>query len=96
MGRYYREGNVEDASNVYGYIAAQLMAHVLKQCGNDLSRENIRKQAENVKNFTSGMLLPGIALNTSASDHAPVEQAQLSRFNGKQWVLFGEVLGGSQ
>jgi ABC-type branched-subunit amino acid transport system substrate-binding protein len=96
MGRYYREGNVEDASNVYGYIAAQLMAHVLKQCGNDLSRENIRKQAENVKNFTSGMLLPGIALNTSATDHAPVEQAQLSRFNGKQWVLFGEVLGGSQ
>jgi branched-chain amino acid transport system substrate-binding protein len=93
MARYYRDGNVEDASNVYGYIAAQLMVQVLKQCGNDLSRDNIRKQAENIKNLKLPLLLPGITLNTSPTDHAPVEQAQLSKFDGKKWLLFGEVLG---
>jgi ABC-type branched-subunit amino acid transport system substrate-binding protein len=93
MARYYREGNVADASNVYGYIAAQTMVQVLKQCGNDFSRENIKKQAENLKNFRPPLLLPGITLNTSPTDHAPVKQAQLSKFNGKQWVLFGEVIG---
>jgi len=95
MARYYREGNVDDASNIYGYITAQLMVQVLKQCGNDLSRDNIKKQAESVKNLKLPLLLPGIALNTGPNDHAPVEQAQLSKFNGKQWVLFGEVLGGA-
>jgi branched-chain amino acid transport system substrate-binding protein len=95
MAKYYREGNVEDASNIYGYIAAQTMVQVLKQCGNDLSRANIKKQAESLKNFRPQLLLPGITLNTSPTDHAPVDQAQLSRFNGKQWVLFGEVLGAS-
>ena len=96
MARYYREGNVEDASNIYGYITAQLMVQVLKQCGNDLSRENIRKQAENMRNFKQSLLLPGITMTTGPNDHAPIEQAQLSKFNGKQWVLFGEVLGGAQ
>jgi branched-chain amino acid transport system substrate-binding protein len=95
MAKYYREGNVEDASNIYGYIVAQTMVQVLKQCGNDLSRANIKKQAESLKNFRPPLLLPGITLNTSPSDHAPVDQAQLSKFNGKQWVLFGEVLGAS-
>ncbi|TFY96302.1 ABC transporter substrate-binding protein [Ramlibacter humi] len=95
MGKYYRDGNPADASNIYGVIAAELMVQVLKQCGNDLSRDNIRKQAENIKDFKSGLLLPGIAMNTSATDHAPVEQAQLSKFDGKQWVLFGPVLGGA-
>ena len=96
MGKYYRDGNVADASNIYGVIAAELMVQVLKQCGNDITRDNIRKQAENIKNFKSGLLLPGITLSTSATDHAPVDQAQLSKFDGKQWVLFGQVLGGSQ
>ena len=95
MARYYREGNVEDASNVYGYLAAQTMVQVLKQCGTDFSRENIRKQAENLKGFRPPLMLPGISLSTSAADHGPVKQAQLSKFNGKQWVLFGEVLGGA-
>jgi hypothetical protein len=95
MARYYRDGNVEDASNIYGYITAQLMVQVLKQCGNDLSRENIKKQAENIKNFKQALLLPGITMTTGPNDHAPIEQAQLSKFNGKQWVLFGEVLGGA-
>src|SRR5207244_2722346 len=93
MARYYREGNVEDSTNVYGYIVAQLMVQVLKQCGTDFSRENVRKQAENLRNFRPPLLLPGVSLNTSATDHAPVKQLQLSRFNGKQWVLFGEVIG---
>jgi branched-chain amino acid transport system substrate-binding protein len=95
MAKYYREGNVEDASNIYGYIAAQTMVQVLKQCGNNLSRDNIKTQAESLKNFRPPLLLPGVALNTSPTDHAPVDQAQLSKFNGKQWVLFGEVLGAS-
>lgn len=95
MGKYYTEGNVADASNVYGYIVAQTMVQVLKQCGSDFSRENIKRQAESLRNFKPGLLLPGIALNTGPTDHAPVSQAQLSRFTGKQWQLFGEVLGGA-
>jgi branched-chain amino acid transport system substrate-binding protein len=94
MAKYYRDGNVDDASNIYGYITAQTMVQVLKQCGNDLSRDNIKKQAESLKNFRPPLLLPGISLNTSPTDHAPVDQAQLSKFNGKQWVLFGDVLSG--
>jgi branched-chain amino acid transport system substrate-binding protein len=92
MAKYYREGNVEDASNIYGYIAAQTMVQVLKQCGNNLSRDNIMKQAQSLKNFKQSLLLPGITINTSPTDHSPIDQAQLSKFNGKQWVLFGEVL----
>ena len=95
MARFYREGNVEDASNIYGYITAQLMVQVLKQCGNDLSRENIMKQASSLKNFKQALLLPGITMNTSPTDFAPIDQAQLSKFNGKQWVLFGDVIGGN-
>jgi branched-chain amino acid transport system substrate-binding protein len=95
MGRHYREGNVDDATNIYAYITAQTMVQVLKQCGNDLSRDNIKRQAESLKNFKPGLLLPGIAMNTSPSDHAPISQAQLSKFTGKQWKLFGEVLGGA-
>ena len=94
MGKHYTEGNVADASNIYGYITAQLMVQVLKQCGSDFSRENIRKQAAAVKNFKPPLLLPGIAINTGPNDHAPIEQAQLSKFDGKKWTLFGEVLGG--
>jgi branched-chain amino acid transport system substrate-binding protein len=93
MGKHYRDGNVDDASNIYGYITAQTMVQVLKQCGNDLSRANIMKQSQNLKNFKQSLLLPGITMNTGPNDHAPIEQAQLSRFNGKQWVLFGEVIG---
>lgn len=95
MGRHYREGNVDDATNIYAYLSAQTMVQVLKQCGNDLSTDNIKRQAENLKNFKPGLLLPGIAMNTGPTDHAPVSQAQLSRFTGKQWQLFGEVLGGA-
>jgi branched-chain amino acid transport system substrate-binding protein len=94
MAKYYREGDVADGSNIYGYITAQTMAQVLKQCGNDLSRDNIKRQAENLKNFKQALLLPGITINTSATDHSPIDQGQLGKFNGKQFVRFGEVLGG--
>ena len=92
MGRYYREGDPKDQSNLYGYLAAQVMTQILKQCGNDLSRENVMRQAANLKNFKLPLLLPGMALNTSPSDFFPVEQAQLGRFTGTQWQLFGEVI----
>jgi len=64
---------------------------VLKQCGNDLSRENIMKQAANLKNVELPLLLPGIKINTSATDFAPIEQEQLARFNGEKWELYGEI-----
>jgi branched-chain amino acid transport system substrate-binding protein len=95
MGRHYREGNVDDATNIYAYITAQTMVQVLKQCGSDFSRDNIKRQSEHLKNFKPGLLLPGIAMNTSPTNHAPITQAQLSRFTGKQWKLFGDVLGGA-
>ncbi|MEJ6023131.1 ABC transporter substrate-binding protein [Ramlibacter sp. PS4R-6] len=94
MGKHYTEGNVLDASNVYAYITANLMLQTLKQCNGNYSKDNIKKAAESIKNWKHGLLLPGISVNTSATDHAPIDQAQLSKFDGKKWVLFGEVLGG--
>ena len=93
MAKYYPDGNLKDASNTYGYLAAQIMVQVLKQCGDDLTRENVMKQAANLKDLKLPMMLPGIAVNTSPTDYSPFEQAQLARFDGKQWVLFGDVLG---
>ena len=92
MGRHYKEGDPKDAFNLYAYIAAQLMVHVLKQCGNDLTRENVMKQAADIKNLKLPLLLPGITMNTSPADYSLLEQAQLSRFTGKQWELVGTVL----
>ena len=92
MGHYYREGDPKDQSNLYGYLAAQVMTQILKQCGNDLTRENVMKQAASLKNFKLPLLLPGMALNTGPNDFFPVEQAQLARFTGTQWLLFGEVI----
>ena len=96
MAKYYREGNVADASNIYGYITAQTMVQVLKQCGNNLTRANIMKQAQSLKNFKQSLLLPGITMNTGPNDHAPIDQARLAKFDGKKWVGFGEVLGGAK
>ena len=93
MGRYYREGDPKDASNVYGYLTAQVMVQILKQCGNDLTRENVMKQAANLKNFKLPLLLPGMAINTGPTNFFPIQQAQLSKFTGTQWQLFGEIIG---
>ena len=92
MKKYYPDGALDDQSNAYGYTAAQAMTQVLKQCGTDLSRENIMKQAANLKNVDFPLLLPGIKVNTSPTDHAPIEQEQLAKFDGERWVLFGELL----
>jgi branched-chain amino acid transport system substrate-binding protein len=96
MKKYYPEGNIEDAFNVYGYSVAQTLVHVLKQCGNDLSRENVMRQAANIKDLPLPMLLPGIKINTSPTDFAPIEQEQLAKFDGERWVLFGEIFDASK
>ena len=92
MAKYYPAGNIDDAANVYGYLEAETLAYVLKQCGDDLSRENIMKQAANLHGLSLSLLLPGMTLNTSPTDYRPVKQMQLMRFNGNNWELFGELL----
>jgi branched-chain amino acid transport system substrate-binding protein len=94
MDKYYPDGNKLDGSTVFGYGAAQTMVQVLKQCGNDLSRENIMKQAASLKDFSLGVLIDGIKINTSATDFAPIEQLQMQKFNGEKWERFGAVLSG--
>ncbi len=94
MNKYYPDGNQADVFNVYGYTVAMTIAQVLKQCGDNLTRENVMRQAANMKGYRAETLLPGIAISTSADDFAPIEQVQLERFNGKQWELFGDVMGG--
>ncbi len=93
MKKYYPEGNLHDASNVYGYSVAQTMVQVLKQAGDNLTRANVMKQAASLKNLELPTLLPGIKINTSATDFAPIESVQLAKFDGKTWVRFGEVMG---
>jgi len=92
MGRYYREGDPKDASNLYAYITAQLMVQILKQCGNDLTRENVMKQAANLKNVKLPLLLPGMTVDTSPTDFYPIQQGQLARFTGTLWQGFGELI----
>jgi hypothetical protein len=94
MDKYYPEGDQTNNNNVYGYAVAQTMVQVLKQCGDDLTRENVMRQAANLKNFSSDVLLPGIKINTSPDDFFPIEQMQLMKFNGESWELFGDVITG--
>jgi hypothetical protein len=94
MDQYYPTGDKLDLNNVYGYAAAQTMVQVLKQCGDDLTRDNIMKQAANLKNFSSDVMLPGIKINTSPDDYFPIEQMQLMKFDGAAWHLFGDVITG--
>jgi branched-chain amino acid transport system substrate-binding protein len=93
MAKYYPEGDLKDASNIYGYTVASTLAQVLKQCGDNLTRENVMKQAASLKDFRVETMLPGIKMNTSASDFAPIESVQLIKFDGKEWVRFGDVMG---
>ena len=94
MTKYYADGDQNDANNVYGYGVAMTLVQVLKQCGNDFSRENVMKQAANLKNFDVPTLLPGIKINTSPTDYYPIQQMQLQKWDGKTWVLFGDVISG--
>ena len=93
MRKYYPDGNLHDASNVYGHAVAETMHQVLKQAGDNLTRANIMKQAASLKNFRSELMLPGIRVNTSATDFAPIESEQLIRFDGQRWQRFGPILG---
>jgi branched-chain amino acid transport system substrate-binding protein len=92
MDKYYPSGDKADGLNVTGYSMAQTMVQVLKQCGDDLTRENVMKQAANLHHLALPMLLPGITVDTSPTDWYPVKQEQLAKFNGTTWVRFGEVM----
>ena len=94
MAKDFPEGDKSSSFTVYGYSVAQTLVQVLKQCGDNLTRENVMKQAANLKDFEPEMLLPGIKVNTSPTDFYPIEQMQLMRFNGQRWELFGPVLSG--
>jgi branched-chain amino acid transport system substrate-binding protein len=94
MDKYIPAGDKSDSSYIYGYSVTRTMVQVLRQCGDDLTRENVMKQAASLKNFEPGLLLPGIAINTSPTDFAPIEQLQLMKFAGETWKLFGNVISG--
>src|SRR4029450_13437672 len=92
LDKYYAKGNRADASVMYAYIVSQGLVHVLKACGDDLTRANVMKQAASIKDLELGGLLPGVKVNTSATDFAPISQLQLIRFKGDTWERFGEIL----
>jgi branched-chain amino acid transport system substrate-binding protein len=94
LEKYYPEGNKLDGSVVYGYGVAQTVAKVLEMCGDDLTRENVMKQAASLKDFTPDTLLPGVKINTDVADYAPIEQLQMMRFKGEKWDLFGDIISG--
>jgi len=94
LAQYYPEGNKLDAATVFGYGAAQTLVEVLKQCGDDLTRDNVMKQAASLKDFQPDTLLPGIKINTSATDYAPIKELQMMRFKGEKWDLFGDIMNG--
>jgi branched-chain amino acid transport system substrate-binding protein len=94
IAKYMNPSDLVDANAAYAFGAAGTMVQALKQCGDDLSRENIMKQAANIKDLELPMLLPGMKINTSPENFSPIRQMQLAKFNGESWILFGELLQG--
>jgi branched-chain amino acid transport system substrate-binding protein len=94
MAKYYPEGDLKDGGNISGFGLTHTMLRVLKQCGNDFSRENMMKQATNLHDVENPVFLPGIKLNTSPTNYHPLRQLQLERWTGKTWDLFGDVIAG--
>ncbi|MDD1527969.1 branched-chain amino acid ABC transporter substrate-binding protein [Bradyrhizobium sp. WBOS7] len=92
LAKYDPKANKLEAGVVYGYAAAQTMVKVLQMCGDDLTRENVMKQAASLKDFEPDTLLPGIKISTAPDNFAPIEQLQMMRFKGRKWELFGEVI----
>jgi branched-chain amino acid transport system substrate-binding protein len=92
MEKYYPDGDKGSNFNTYGYSVAQLLAHVLEQCGDDLTRENVMTQAASLKDVTGDLALPGIKINTSATDYRVHKQLQMMKFNGERWEMFGPIL----
>ncbi len=95
MDKYYSDGDKTNSSTVTSYAVAATLVQVLRQCGDNLTRENVMKEAANLKNLRVGMLLPGITINTGPNDFAPIKQMQMMRFKGEGWELFGPVLTGA-
>jgi ABC-type branched-subunit amino acid transport system substrate-binding protein len=91
--RYVKDGDPSDGSYAYGYMQAQLLAQVLRQCGNDLSRENVLRQAQHLRNVHLPLTLPGVTINTSDTDYRPIKQLRMFKFNGKKWEGFGPLMG---
>jgi ABC-type branched-subunit amino acid transport system substrate-binding protein len=94
LAKQFPEGNRLDGGVMVGYNVAQTMVQVLKQCGDNLTRANVMKQAASLKDFEPDTLLPGVKINTSATDFAPISQLQLMRFKGEKWELFGDIMSG--
>jgi branched-chain amino acid transport system substrate-binding protein len=92
MDKYYPDGDKEDSYAIFGYAAAETLVQVLTQCGDDLSRENIMRQAASLKNYLNPVALPGIAINTSATDFRPIKQMRLVQFDGNVWQPIGDVI----
>ncbi|THD70435.1 MAG: branched-chain amino acid ABC transporter substrate-binding protein [Bradyrhizobium sp.] len=92
MAKYYPDGNKDSSFNAYGYSTSQLMIYVLEKCGDDLTRENIMKQATSLKNVELDLALPGIRANTTPDDYRVNKQLQMMKFNGERWELFGPIL----
>ena len=95
MAKYYPEGNANEGYNAYGYLTAIVMHKVLEQCNGDFSRKNVMAQVNNLKNVENPILLPGIKVNTSPTNHHPLRQMQLQRWDGKVWQRFGEIIEGA-
>jgi branched-chain amino acid transport system substrate-binding protein len=94
LDKYYPDGDKRDGSLVFGYGVAQTLAKVIEMCGDNLTRENVMKQAASLKDFAPDTLLPGVKINTSPTDFAPIEQLQMMRFKGEKWDLFGDIISG--
>jgi ABC-type branched-subunit amino acid transport system substrate-binding protein len=92
MDKYYPEGDKLNTVNTYGYSTAELLVQILRQCGDDLTRENIMRQATGLKNFTASLALPGMTINTSPTDYRINKQMQMMKFNGERWELFGPII----
>ncbi len=94
MAKYYPDGDLKDGGNVAGFGLSLTTAHVLRACGNDLSRENMMRQATSLRDLDNPTLLPGIRINTSPTNYHPIRQLQLMRWTGKTWELFGDIIEG--
>jgi branched-chain amino acid transport system substrate-binding protein len=92
MDKYYPKGDKGSSAALFGYAAAETLAQVLKQCGNDLSRENVMRQATSLRDFRPAVLLPGIKINTSPNDFRPIKQMRLIQFDGRTWQMIGDVI----
>jgi hypothetical protein len=92
MDKYYPKGDKASSAALYGYAAAETLVQVLKQCGDDLSRENVMRQAKALKDYQPSVLLPGIKINTGPENFRPIRQMRLVQFDGRTWQPIGDVL----